>query len=124
EIKLPDGNGTWAAAWVRDGNELWVLQKGTVRSYDFTNPAEVKETAFEGLTRFDKVPKPIVDALRAALDVPGAPVQQQKALEPKDPKPQPKDKEARALFQFWKENARKDGNIPGGLVGRLGDKVK
>ena len=38
--------------------------------------------------------------------------------------PQPKDKKAQALFKVWQDHARKNGNIPGGLVGRLGDKVK
>ena len=39
-------------------------------------------------------------------------------------KPQPKDKNAQALFKVWQHHARGNGNIPGGLVGRLGDKVK
>jgi hypothetical protein len=50
-----------------------VLQKGNVRSYDFTDSAQVKETTFEEPANLDKVPKPILDALRAALDVPGTP---------------------------------------------------
>jgi beta-lactamase regulating signal transducer with metallopeptidase domain len=70
EIKLPDGYDTWAAAWVRGTTVLWVLQKGSVRSYDFTNSAQVKETTLEEPANLDKVPKPILDALRAALDVP------------------------------------------------------
>lgn len=69
EIKLPDGYGTWAAAWVRDGNILWVLQKGNLRSYDFANPAHVKEEVVEP----DKVPAEIREALRAALKVDEAP---------------------------------------------------
>ena len=73
EIKLPDGYNTWAAAWVRGSNVLWVLQKGNVRSYDFTNPAEVKETTLEQPANLEKVPKSILDALRAALDVLDAP---------------------------------------------------
>jgi beta-lactamase regulating signal transducer with metallopeptidase domain len=73
KIELPDGYGTWAAAWVRGSNVLWVMQKGTVRSIDFTNPAEVKETTFEEPASPEKVPKPILDALHAALDVPAAP---------------------------------------------------
>ena len=28
------------------------------------------------------------------------------------------------MFKVWQNNARRNGNIPGGLVGRLGDKVK
>jgi beta-lactamase regulating signal transducer with metallopeptidase domain len=38
--------------------------------------------------------------------------------------PQPRNKEAQALFRLWQRDARENGNIPGGLVGRLGDKVK
>jgi hypothetical protein len=70
-LKLPDGYNTWAAAWERGATVLWVLQKGSVRSYDFTNPAQVQETTLEEPANFDKVPKPILDALRAALDMPG-----------------------------------------------------
>ena len=69
EIRLPDGYNTWAAAWVRGFSVLWVLQKGTVRSYDFTNPAEVKETTLEQPANREKVPKSILDALRAMVDV-------------------------------------------------------
>jgi hypothetical protein len=72
-LKLPDGYNTWAAAWQRGATVLWVLQIGNVRSYDFTNPAQVKETTLEEPANFDKVPRPILDALRAALDVPGTP---------------------------------------------------
>lgn len=73
ELKLPDGYNTWAAAWVRGTTVLWVLQKGNVRSYDFTNPAQVKETTFDEPVNFDQVPQPILDALRGALGVPGTP---------------------------------------------------
>jgi beta-lactamase regulating signal transducer with metallopeptidase domain len=38
--------------------------------------------------------------------------------------PQPKNKAAQALFQRWQENARGNGDIPGGLLGLLDDKVK
>jgi beta-lactamase regulating signal transducer with metallopeptidase domain len=38
--------------------------------------------------------------------------------------PQPKDKHARALLSVWQHHARGNGNFPGGLVGRLGDKVQ
>jgi hypothetical protein len=67
-LKLPDGYNTWAAGWVRGETVLWALQKGKVQRYDFTNPAEVKETTIEEPANLDKVPKPILDALRAALD--------------------------------------------------------
>jgi hypothetical protein len=36
----------------------------------------------------------------------------------------PKGKEARALYKYWQANARTDGKIPGGLVERLGTRVK
>ncbi|MEX0641105.1 MAG: hypothetical protein WD468_00310 [Pirellulales bacterium] len=75
KLKLPDGYDTWAAAWARGATVLWVLQKGSIGSYDFTNPAQVKETTLEETADVEKVPKPILDALRAALDVPGAPKQ-------------------------------------------------
>jgi len=83
-VKLPEGYLTWAAAWVRGETVLWVTQKGSVRSYDFTNPADVKETTLQE-PDFDKVPKPIVDAFKAALDVPGAPVQQPQQPPPAAP---------------------------------------
>jgi beta-lactamase regulating signal transducer with metallopeptidase domain len=38
-------------------------------------------------------------------------------------KPQPKDKTALALFKLWRHSARKNGNIPGGLIGRIRDEV-
>jgi hypothetical protein len=72
-IKLPDGYNTWAAAWVRGGKVLWVKQKSGIRSYDFTNPAQVKETTLDEPANFGQVPKAILDALPAALDVPNAP---------------------------------------------------
>jgi hypothetical protein len=47
ELKLPDGNDTWATAWVRGGTTLWLQEQGGFRSYDFSNPAQVKEEAAE-----------------------------------------------------------------------------
>ncbi len=38
--------------------------------------------------------------------------------------PQPKDPKAQALFKIWLDNARLNGDIPGGLVRLLHDKVK
>jgi hypothetical protein len=58
---------------MRGGTVLWVQQKSGIRSYDFTNPAQVKETTLEEPVNLEKVPKPILDALRAALEVPAAP---------------------------------------------------
>jgi beta-lactamase regulating signal transducer with metallopeptidase domain len=71
-LKLPDGYETWAATWVRGTNVLWLTDKGAVRSYDFANPAQVKEAAHGELAKPTEIPKPILEALRAALDVPGA----------------------------------------------------
>ncbi|HEY3968438.1 MAG TPA: M56 family metallopeptidase [Planctomycetaceae bacterium] len=71
-IKLPDGDLTWAIAWERGTTVLWVMESGTVRSYDFSDPARVQETGLEKPAGFDKVPKAILEALRAALDMPGA----------------------------------------------------
>jgi beta-lactamase regulating signal transducer with metallopeptidase domain len=73
EIKLPDGYNTWAAAWLKDTTVLWVKQNGNMRSYDFTNPAQVKETTLKEPAHFEQVPRPILGALGAALAVPDAP---------------------------------------------------
>jgi len=73
EIALPDGLLTYAIAWERGAGVLWIKQKGMVRSYDFTDPAQVKETTFREPANLEKVPKPILNALPAVLDVPGAP---------------------------------------------------
>ena len=69
EIRLPDGYNTWAAAWVRGSTVLWVLQEGTIRRYDFTNPADVKETNLEQPANLGRTPKLILDALRAKVDL-------------------------------------------------------
>ncbi|MDB5337447.1 MAG: hypothetical protein JWN70_3066 [Planctomycetaceae bacterium] len=81
-IPLPDGQLTWAAVWVRGSGELWVMQKGLVRKYDFRNPAQVKESRFEPGS-IANVPAPLHEALRKVLDMPGAPVQQQEPQPPK-----------------------------------------
>ena len=64
KIALPDGYGTWAAAWMRGSNVFWVMQRWGIWSYDFSDPADVKETHLEHAAASDKVPKPILDALR------------------------------------------------------------
>jgi beta-lactamase regulating signal transducer with metallopeptidase domain len=38
--------------------------------------------------------------------------------------PHPTDKGAQALFNLWRHHVRANGNFPGGLVERLGEKVK
>jgi hypothetical protein len=74
-INLPDGHLTWAIAWERGTTVLWLTEKDAFHRYDFTSPAQVKTATFEKPANADKVPPPILDALRAALDVPGAPKQ-------------------------------------------------
>ena len=71
KVALPDGYGTWAAAWVRGSNVLWVMQRWGIWSYDFSNPSEVKETHIEHAAAAEKVPKPILDALHGAVDFSG-----------------------------------------------------
>lgn len=44
DIMLPDGRLTYGIVWDRDAGVLWIKQAGLVRSYDFTDPAKVKET--------------------------------------------------------------------------------
>jgi len=73
-VRLPDGYDTWAAAWERGGTVLWVREKAqkdpkggtgaSIRSYDFSDPARVKETTLEAPADLEKVPKAILDALR------------------------------------------------------------
>ena len=67
EIKLPDGLLTWAIGWERGSTVLWVAEKDVLRSYDFTTPAQVKETRIETAS-IDDVPEPLREALRAALE--------------------------------------------------------
>ena len=45
EIALPDGIGTYGIVWERGAGVLWVMQKGLVRNYDFSNPSQVTEMA-------------------------------------------------------------------------------
>ncbi len=73
EIKLPDGYGTWAAAWVSGRAVLWLLQDKNLRTIDFSNPAQVKETRVGQGAELESVPSAIRDALNAAVDVRAAP---------------------------------------------------
>ena len=66
DVKFPDGYDTWAVGWVRGGTTLWLQERGGTRSFDITDPAAVKQEPANP----ENVPKPILDALRAALDVP------------------------------------------------------
>ncbi|HWB03808.1 MAG TPA: M56 family metallopeptidase [Verrucomicrobiales bacterium] len=67
EIALPDGMFTYAMAWERGAGVLWITQKGLVRSYDFTNPAQVQETRYEPGSIVN-IPAPFRDALKGALE--------------------------------------------------------
>ena len=81
DLKLPDGYDTWAAGWGPGTTVLWVTQKGLLRKIDFTDPAKVEETRYEGDKAADApIPPDIREALRTALDVPDAPKQQQEPL--------------------------------------------
>jgi len=47
EITLPDGLESYTFIWERGTGVLWLVTKGVVRSYDFTNPSQAQETRFE-----------------------------------------------------------------------------
>ena len=68
-IYLPNGYGTWAAAWERGSSVLWVMEKGSVRRFDFTDPADIKETTIDQPAGLDNVPRPILDAVRPLISV-------------------------------------------------------
>jgi hypothetical protein len=82
QFELPEGQFTWAIAWEPGTTILWVSQKGLVRKFDFANPDEVQETRFEA-DEIANVPQQIRDAVKSALALPGAPVQQPEPLKPK-----------------------------------------
>lgn len=46
EISLPDGLESYSFVWERGTGNLWLVTKGVVRNYDFTNPSQVQETRF------------------------------------------------------------------------------
>ena len=68
-VPLADGYDTWAAAWSPGSTVLWVKEKNGIRSYDFSDPAAVKEAAVET----DKVPPAIREALPAVIGTPEGP---------------------------------------------------
>jgi hypothetical protein len=73
ELKLPDGYNTWAAAWVRGEKKLWIQDQSGLRSYDFNDGGNVEETKHQKPANLNAVAKPILDALKAALEPPPAP---------------------------------------------------
>jgi len=44
EIRLPDGLANYAILWTRNSGQLFVVEPGSVRTIDFTNPDGVKES--------------------------------------------------------------------------------
>ncbi|MDA0807649.1 MAG: DUF1549 domain-containing protein [Planctomycetota bacterium] len=46
-VPLPDGVNTYEILWDRGAGVLWVTQEGLTRKFDFTDPADVKETRVE-----------------------------------------------------------------------------
>lgn len=62
-LKLPDGYDTWAAAWHRGGTMLWLQQASGVRTYDFADPANVKETDVS----VDQVPADVQAVLKGLI---------------------------------------------------------
>ena len=87
-LELPDGHGTWAAGWMKDTAVLWVAQKGLLRSFDFSDPASVKETRYQGgEVATAPIPADVRGALSDALAAPAAPKQVHKPLRPATPAP-------------------------------------
>jgi beta-lactamase regulating signal transducer with metallopeptidase domain len=85
-ISLPEGRLTYAISWERNVSILWIIQKGLVRRYDFTNAVKVKETRFEPGS-IDNVPERFRKTLNKSLGVPHAPVQQQQQQQQPNSKP-------------------------------------
>jgi beta-lactamase regulating signal transducer with metallopeptidase domain len=63
DVKLPDGYGTWAIAWIKGGTTFWLEEKAGIRKYDFSNPAKVIETPVDTETVAEDVKR----ALKAAV---------------------------------------------------------
>lgn len=126
KVELPDGYNTWAAAMEPGTPVLWIKQKDLTRRYDFTDPAQIKETRPDG-----DVPTRVLEAMQpilAAPDESSAPKDNPPPAATPEKKtatvaPQPRHEYAQSLFKSWQANARSDGKIPGALVGLLAGKV-
>jgi hypothetical protein len=80
-VKLPDGRGTWAAAWEPGSTTLWVQGLGKVPElirYDFKDPAKITQSryqdadirkSYEDSTIKGTMPMAVYEALHAALTV-------------------------------------------------------
>lgn len=44
EIKLPDGLNNYAMLWVRDTGQLQIVEQGSIRTVDYSNPGSVTES--------------------------------------------------------------------------------
>lgn len=77
-ISLPEGRLTYAIVWDRDATELWVTQKGLTRRYDFSDPYEIKETQFKSDIN-SNIPERFRKVVKAALNLPDAPVQERES---------------------------------------------
>ena len=76
-VSLPNGYDTWAAGWAPGTTVLWVSQKELLRSYDFTDPAAVKEMRYEGEHAANApIPAEVREALRVALETSDVPPEQ------------------------------------------------
>jgi len=64
--------------WVRGAGELWVMENGLVRRYEFRDPGAVKEVRIESGSIGD-VPEPLREAMKQAFGELAASVQQQRA---------------------------------------------
>lgn len=65
KVELPDGYNTWAAAMEPGTTVLWIKQNDLTRRYDFTDPANIKETRHEG-----EVPARVLEAIKPILATP------------------------------------------------------
>lgn len=71
-VPLPDGYDTWIAAWMRGGTVLWIAQtdadqQRSIRRYDFTDPAAVRETVITDLKAGEILSQPILEVFTAGL---------------------------------------------------------
>jgi beta-lactamase regulating signal transducer with metallopeptidase domain len=77
EIALLDGTDTYGMVWVRGAGELWVMENGLVRRYDFREPGAVKEVRIESGSIGD-IPEPLREAMKQAFGELAATGQQQR----------------------------------------------
>lgn len=68
KIEVPGGFGTWAIACRPGTGTLWVLTKGAARRIDYSNPAQVKETAIKP-GNSENIPDEFRDAVSRILSI-------------------------------------------------------